>query len=293
MSQGGGLVVALGGGTARAMSHVGVLQAFEAAGVAPSGLAGTSFGALVAAAFALEPDAERTASLLLAPRRRQVWAQALDFGLHRASLVHGVKLERWLDRTVFRGATFGDLSLPLAIATTSLATGETYLPDSGSLAKAVVASCALPLLFAPVRYGEHYVVDGGFLEAVPFRAGLSLEHRLLLGVNTGIDTEQARLVRWLQRARGRRGMRRFAQFVSSRSLDSAIGRQLRGLGIAGRSYSSAQLVPEGAHLLRIDPRIAWWDFHRTHEAVEAGRTAAGRLLDDGFAIEPAAADGVE
>ncbi len=282
MASGPELVVALGGGTARAMAHVGVLQALKEAGIAPEASAGTSFGAIVAALYSLDVPLPEMHRLLTDPSAREVWSQGLDFGLHRLSLVHGRRLEHWLDSRLYHGATFADLKRPLAIATTSLTHGDLHLVQEGSLAKAVVASCSLPLLFAPVRIGGQWLVDGGFVEAVPFRSALTLGGRHLLGINTGIDTEQAGMVRWLRRVRQRAWARGFSDWSVSRSVDRSAGRALRGLGWAARSYARAQPVPDGASLLRVDPGIAWWDFHKTDQAVEAGYRAARSAIAGGL-----------
>lgn len=282
-TQGGGLAMALGGGTARAMAHVGVLEAFEEHGLPPTAVAGTSFGAIVAAVYALQLGREETRRVLLAPDSREVWSQALDFGLHQCSLIGGRRLERWLDRRIFHGATFADVKIPLVIAVTSLQDGELRLVTSGTLARACVASCALPLLLPPVRYDDDYVVDGGFVEAVPFTAGLSLGQPALVGVHTGIDAEKARMVRTLRTARERRVWRRLNEYSVTRSLRNPFGRTLRGLGWAARSYARPQLVPEGARLMSVNPGIAWWDFHRTADALELGLARARELLDQGFA----------
>lgn len=281
MNPGNGLTVALGGGTARAMAHVGVLLALEEAGIRPAAVAGTSFGAIIAALYALGLSAAELQRLLTAPRSRHIWAQALDPAPGAFSLVRGRKLERWLDATLFSAAGFGDATMPLSIATTSLGTGELTALTSGPLARAVVASCSLPLLFAPVRIGESWLVDGGFVEAVPFQSGLTLGDGLLLGINTGIDTEEAGMVRWLRRVRQRQWARSFSGWSISRRLSSAPGRAFRGLGWAARSYARPQVPPAGAALLRVDPGIAWWDFHRTRQAVDAGRVTAQQWLNAG------------
>src|SRR5690625_6791236 len=97
MNPGNGLTVALGGGTARAMAHVGVLLALEEAGIRPAAVAGTSFGAIIAALYALGLPAAELQRLLTAPRSRHIWAQALDPAPGAFSLVRGRKLERWLE----------------------------------------------------------------------------------------------------------------------------------------------------------------------------------------------------
>ncbi len=274
--------MALGGGTARAMAHVGVLEAMEEFGITPEGAAGTSFGAIVAAAWALGMGLPEVRRRLLRPGSREVWMQAIDFGLHKASLVHGLKLERWLDRTVFEGATFADVRHPLVIATTSLIDGELFLVRDGSLARACVASCSLPVLFAPVIVEGVPVVDGGFVEAVPFRAAQALGLPVIVGVHTGIDADKARMVATLRGAREQSLFNRLADSFSRASLGWPPGQLMRGVGWAARSYARPQLVPEGSVLLRVNPDISWWDFHRTAEALAAGRQSAQLQLAAGI-----------
>lgn len=267
------------------MAHVGVLLALEEAGVQPVAAAGTSFGAIVAALHALGVPPAEMRRLLTAPAAREVWAQGLDFGAHRFSMIHGRRLERWLDSTLYHGATFADLQRPLVIATTSLSTGDLKRVTTGSLARAVLASSSLPLLFSPVQIDGEWLVDGGFIEAVPFRSGHSLGGGRLLGINTGIDTENAGMVRWLRRMRQRAWARDFSEWSVSRPVSHAAGRALRGLGWAAKSYARAQIMPDGAGLLRVNPQIAWWDFHRMDQAVEAGLAVTRQAIKGGLLTE--------
>lgn len=276
------LVLALGGGTARAMAHVGVIRALNERGIEPAGMAGTSFGAIVAALWALGTGVDEMEQLLTEPAAREVWAQGLDFGLHTFSLIHGRRLERWLDARLYRGASFDDLSRPLVIATTNLNDGGLELITGGRLASAVVASCSLPLLFAPVHRNGHWLVDGGFVEAVPFQAAASLGEARLLGVHTGIDTERAAMARWIVRTRERAWAGRLVGWGVSRSLDTAAGRVLRGLGWGARKYGLSPIMPREAMLLQVNPGIAWWDFHRTDLAVQAGVESARAAFDSGL-----------
>jgi NTE family protein len=275
------LGVAFGGGTARAIAQAGALKVLEDHDLAPSAVAGTSFGAIVAALYALHGSAAEVERIISGQRTATIWKQTLDFGLHQASIVHGGRLERWLDTEVFGGATFADTQKQLIIACTELERGSLVLLRSGSLARAVMASSSLPGLLASVRIDGQYLVDGGFIEAVPFLAAQALEPRLTLGLHAGIDTEHSRVVHTLQQLSRRQWARNVVQGMASARIHSAPGRLLRGIAWAGRSYLRPQPVPEGALLLRINPRIAWWDFHRSQEAIAAGEKAMLQALAPG------------
>lgn len=284
--------VALGGGTARAFAHVGVLKVLADAGLSPGLLSGTSFGALIAAHYALYEDAEALWRWAETFPAREVWQQGLDFGLHRAALVEGGRVEGWLERTVFHGATFADLKLPLHITCTDVRTGELIVLHSGSqgapgsyhgsIAQAVRASCALPGITRAFEVEGRLLIDGGFVSPVPV-APLVTETRFTLGVHTGIAVEKARAIRRFRTLHtspfGQRWNQRFLG-----APDHAYGTLLRGLARAGASYTKDPLqdlleLPD-ALLLRVDPPVAWWDLHRAAAGAEAGARAMRRALPE-------------
>ena len=278
--------VALGGGTARAFAHVGVLKVLAEAGLSPDVLSGTSFGALIAAHYALYQDADKLTHWAATFPAREVWGHGLDFGLHRAALVEGGRIEGWLERTLFYGATFADLKLPLHITCTDIHTGELVVLNRhsyhGSIARAVRASCALPGITRAVAVEGRLLIDGGFVSPVPVTPLLA-EAQFVLGVHTGIAVEQARLIQRFRTfhasATGQRWHRRFLG-----APEHAYGTLLRGLAWAGASYTRDPLeelmtLPE-ALLLRVDPPIAWWDLHRAAAGAAAGARAMRRALPD-------------
>jgi predicted acylesterase/phospholipase RssA len=290
--------VALGGGTARAFAHVGVLSVLDEAGVRPDVLSGTSFGALIAAHYALYGDAEALRRWTETFPARELWRQGLDFGLHHAALVEGGRVEGWLERTLFHGATFADLRRPLHITCTDVDTGELVVLRHGSLARAVRASCALPAVTRAVEVGGRTLIDGGFASPVPV-APLLREAGFVLGVHTGIAAEKAQLIRLFRRLHASRfggwWHRRFL-----RAPGHPYGTLLRGLARAGASYSGdfyegfygqSAGMPHEVFFVRVDPPVAWWDLHRAAEAAAAGERAARRALPELAArLKPAEPD---
>ena len=280
------LGVALGGGTARAFAHVGVLKVLAAAGLSPDVLSGTSFGALIAAHYALYQDADKLTRWAETFPAREVWQHGLDFGLHRAALVEGSRIEGWLERTLFYGATFADLKLPLHITCTDIHTGELVVLNRasyhGSLARAVRASCALPVITRAFELESRLLIDGGFVSPVPVTPLLG-QAQLVLGVHTGIAVEKARsIARFRKFHASPFGQRWHERFLGAP--EHAYGTLLRGLARAGASYTrdplEELLALPNAFLLRIDPPLAWWDLHRAAAAAEAGEKATRRTLPE-------------
>lgn len=156
------LGLALGGGFARGIAHIGVLRAFEEAGIRIDFLAGTSVGALIGAAYASGAtldDLERQGST----------THFRDFGrwtLSRMGMASNERLEDFLRKfTTVR--FFEEMKIPFTIVATDLILGESVYFTEGEIGPALRASCAYPGLFLPVQYEGHYLVDGFLTEAVP------------------------------------------------------------------------------------------------------------------------------
>ena len=274
--------VALGGGSARALAHIGALKALEARSLVPGAVAGTSSGALVAALYALGMPATELEHRARSLNILEFWSQALDFGLHRASLIHGQRFQNWLDRKFFYGATFESLEVPLAIACTDINTGDLVVLREGSVAKAVVASCAFPGFFAAVPWGSHLLVDGGLVATVPFSALDGMGTTLRIGLHAGIPTAESRLVdtmrRWQASARGRRLQ---DKLLSVRGGNAWAG-LLRGLARVQASYEQGVAAPPGALLISTNPPLSWWDFHKSPQAIDAGERVTLEALERFF-----------
>ncbi|HET8984499.1 MAG TPA: patatin-like phospholipase family protein, partial [Trueperaceae bacterium] len=232
-----GLGIALGGGAARGLAHVGALKALDAAGIRVSGVAGTSYGAVIAALYALGSPAVELERVIRSQDVAELWRQGFDFGLHEGALIRGKRLADWLDRKYFFGATFADTHIPLAVACTDLIGGRLVVLREGSIAQAVRASCALPGIFAPVRLGRAVLIDGGMFETVPFRALATLPVKTSVGVHAGVDVSRSRLIMRIRRfnasRQGRALHRRTARMVPH----GPFGQVIKGLAVSLRSYS--------------------------------------------------------
>lgn len=274
------LGLALGGGTARGLAHIGALKVLESRGLGPDVIAGTSYGAVIAALYAIGMPAVELEQLVRRQNILELWSTSLDFGLHRCSFIHGRRLERWLDRKVFFGATFADCMMPLAVACTDVATGDLRVVREGPLARAVVASSALPAIFAPVVIDGRVLIDGGFVEAVPFRALQTLQPGRVIGVHAGVDPESSAIVRILRRIAASRFGLAWSNMSEGLQPSTSLRSLARGISCALASYSCAQTVPPGALLVTADPPLSWWDFHRSPEAIAAGERAMNRALEE-------------
>lgn len=159
--------LALSGGGARGLAHVGVLQILEENGVPITAIAGTSMGAYVGAVYAAGLGGNEMEKLAREIKDRRTLLNLLDPIFPPSSgLIRGDKIRKHLERTL-GSRTFADLNLPLLIVATDLDTLDAHLFDSGSVAEAVHASAAIPGICAPVTLHGRRYTDGGAAEPLP------------------------------------------------------------------------------------------------------------------------------
>jgi NTE family protein len=167
-----GVSVVLGGGGARALAHIGLLQALEEAGVPVDAIGGTSMGSVVAAAYAC---GRSPAEMLRLFRERVPDGRALrDVDFPALSLFSGRKLDELL-RFAFEDLDVSDAWIPCFCVSADIAGARMVVHDRGPLWEAVRASCSLPGVFPPVYVDDSLLVDGGVMDNVPI-AVMEREH---------------------------------------------------------------------------------------------------------------------
>jgi NTE family protein len=137
-------------------AHAGVVAALEEAGVRPAKVSGASAGALIAAAVASGLTTEQTKALLFNVKREDFWDPRAGFGY-----LHGQKFAALLERNFVR--TFEEAVVPIDVAVFDVFRMKTEFIGSGDLISAIHASCAVPLMFHPVKREGRWLLDGGVL----------------------------------------------------------------------------------------------------------------------------------
>lgn len=244
-----GVGLALGGGFARGYAHLGVLRVLEEQQIPISCISGSSIGSILGAAYA---SGARLANII--EKCRQI--RFRDFARWRVSRFGLASNERLgaLVQRFFDSRQFEDLSIPTAIVATDLGTGDPVLFTQGALADAIRASCAFPGLFEPVQIGTRYLADGGLVAPVPTRAARALGADIVIGVSVGMHD-------------GEPGAPSNIFQVVSRAVTAAQKNQLE----AWERHASLVLRPSVQG-------IAWNDFERIDESMEAGAIAARNAL---------------
>jgi len=156
--------LALGAGSARGLSHLGVLKAFKEAGITPAYICGTSIGSMMGAVYAsgnIDAVEELMRSITLGKM-----ANYLDFTIPRQALMEGDKIMDLLHK-IIPVSNFDKLEIPFSAVACDIHTGRQVLLDSGDVHTAVRASISLPGIFLPVKHDGMWLVDGGLVNPVP------------------------------------------------------------------------------------------------------------------------------
>jgi NTE family protein len=241
--------LALAGGFARGIAHIGVLRAFRDAGVPIDCVAGTSVGALIGAGYCAGVPLEKMEEIGQA-------TTFADFGRWTPSwlgLATNQRMEKYLARMT-PATTFAELKTPLAISATDINEGVTIYYMNGAIAPPLRASCAYPGLFVPIQYEGRTLVDGFLTSPVP------VEGALLQGADFVIAV-------YLEA--GGISNPRTAVDIISRSFNII----QKHTDVSWRQQADVVIEPDVSN-------FAWDDFTKTPELIAAGEAAALKVMPE-------------
>lgn len=152
-------------------AHVGFLKALDELQMTPSAYSGSSAGAIVAAAAARGMPTKEIEKLVLGVSRKEFWDPCLGFGLLR-----GRKMQNLLEKEI--GTDFNQLQKPLRVSVFDITKRSTTVFTSGDLARVIRASCAVPLMFHPVRIHRRFYFDGGIQDKMAIH-GIHTDEKIL------------------------------------------------------------------------------------------------------------------
>ncbi|HSE15924.1 MAG TPA: patatin-like phospholipase family protein [Pyrinomonadaceae bacterium] len=236
--------LALSGGAARGMAHVGVLRALLENGIRIDCVAGTSAGSIVAGAFASGMPIEEISEF----GRKLRWRDIGRVTMSRLGIQSNERLEQYL-RARLPVTKFEELRVPFAAVATDLNTGQAIvLKDEGDVPFAIRASCTIPGWYVPVLDQEgRQLVDGGLVAVIPASVTRALGADIVIAVDVNSEG---------------------ATFITPSS--SVIGVLLQSMMVVQKTASRHQL--EMSNLV-ISPKVGhirWDEMGRADELMEAG-----------------------
>ena len=246
--------LALSGGAARGIAHVGVLRALAENNIPIDAIAGASAGALIGGCYASGLSLERLEQMARTFRWRHTsWLSFTGLGLQS-----NARLEKFLRRNL-PVTRFEDLKIPLAVMVTELRKGESIVfRDSGDLPFAIRASCCVPALYQPVRDREgRFLIDGGIVNNLPISQTRDLGADIVIAVDVNFDG-----ARFFDRPRTALGVLTYV-FVA---VERIVSNQERGT-------ADLMIAPKVGH-------IRWDQTRRSEELIKLGYEAGLAAIDD-------------
>ena len=246
--------LALSGGAARGMAHVGVLKVLLENKIPIDCVAGTSAGALVGGAFASGMSISQIAEMCAKVR----WSLLGRFAFSRFGILSTEPMRKYI-RENLPVSRFEDLILPFACVATDLNTGDAVvMKETGDLAAAITASCAIPGIYVPVTSEDgRMLVDGGIAEIIPTETARNLGADFVIAVD----------VNW-----------EGAKFLGAPQ--TVLGVFFQSAMMLMRTVSKHQLNSANVVIRPAVGHLRWDEVGRSKEFIEAGERAALAAIDE-------------
>ncbi len=258
--------LALSGGGARGLAHIGVLKVLEREDIPVDFLAGTSMGGIIAAAYAAGLSIEYIEKEALRMGRLRNLITLMDRSLPRLGLFEGQKVQEYLAGHL-GDITFDELKIPLALVAVDLETGEEVVLRKGRVVDAVRATISLPGVFAPYRLDGRLLVDGGVLNNLPADVVREMGADAVIAVDVGIKPED--LPHFLEAEKKRLPLTQIPLIIETLR---------RTVGIM-EGWINAQKLAQAKPEVLIKPALSddiglFVGFNRVAECIAAGEEAA-------------------
>ncbi len=278
------VALALGGGAARGMAHLGVLKVLEEHGLIPDLIVGTSFGALIGAAYAskkysisdlidklrfiiysdefkelgigLINNIDRKKNIRLIKKLRSSFNELKFYHalFKKKYIVANSKFEKVV-RLLLPDINIEDLPLKFGTVALDLRLKQEYLMDKGSLIKSVLASCCIPGIFQPVKMNNTLLVDGGWVNNVP----VPFARRLGADKIMAVDVSNP--------------------FLKKIDYKSGLGLLWIADNITSKILKNYQILTADLVISPIVKKVEWFEFNRFNKIVEYGEKSALKHLD--------------
>ena len=161
------LGLALSGGGARGLAHIGFLKVLEREHIPVDYLSGTSMGSIIGAAYARGMELSQMEEEVLNSTTTRSMMRLVSLSPPTRGFLEVNKVRSVLSRFIPEALTFDELNIPLAVCATDLIHSEAVSLYKGEVLPAVMASCAVPGIFPAVNYPPYRLVDGGVLNNLP------------------------------------------------------------------------------------------------------------------------------
>lgn len=262
--------VALGGGGARGLPHLGVLRVLEREGIPVDLVTGTSMGALIGGAYAAGFSAEEMCAetIKLGKLKRLVtfvdWWPSL-------SGQSGRQVMDYLQTYIGMNRIFSELARPLAVMAVDLNTGQPVTMREGYVVEALRASMSVPGVYQPVEIGQKRLIDGGVLNNVPADVARAMGADVVIAVDVMPQVGEAMKATTAE------------EMAEGGSFFTPLIDDLWETLIVVMAHNTARILQEASPQVVIRPEIPdsvslFLGFHRVKELIQIGEEATTAVL---------------
>jgi NTE family protein len=248
--------LALGGGAARGLAHIGVLEVLEKEGIPIDMIAGTSMGAIIGGVYAKTSTAQGMRPVAIAFGFRKI-RYFSDFTIPRTGIIKGKRIEDELKMVIGTNTEFKDLRIPFSCVAVDIDNGDEVVIKEGKVWEAVRASSSIPVIFQMVKWQGRNLVDGGLMNPVPTKTVRDMGADFVISVNVlpykaESDNREPSIFSIMMKA---------FYILDSKFIETSL------------SAADAVIEPDVVH-------IAFTDFQRAEECIERGVTAAKKIVPE-------------
>jgi NTE family protein len=272
--------LALGGGAAFGLSHLGVLKVLEENEIPIDMVVGCSIGSMVAVSYAAGFRVDDMISRTTSMGSTKYVATGLDFTLSRPGLMGGDSLRSRFTPLLGDHKTFEDLLLPCRTVATDIESGELVSIGRGTLEDAYRASIGVPLVLAPTVLDGRVLVDGGVADPVPAETARHMGADLCIGVpvvppmKKGVITQ---ISKWTNRLNL---MNPFAYLSGTKDMPNSFDITMNSLQTLQHELGRYKVMSADVSIAPELSDFTWTDFDRAAELIDRGVEAAEAALPD-------------
>jgi NTE family protein len=274
----------LGGGGARGLAHVGVIEILEKENIPIDFITGSSMGALIGGVYAQNPDAsllrEKVENFIKGPKFKALGVDnfrqkkikdpddvlsqlaqevkrriVINLAAHRKSLLKFERLKLAVE-DLLEDTEIEDCIIPFACVAADLISGEEVVFKSGSIRKAVEGSSAIPGFIQPVEYNGRQLIDGSIINNFPIQPAIELGADLTIAINVSL------------------------QFEENSNINNVIDIVMRSAQITTKKLNELLKNQSDFIILPEIGDIHWSEFNRIDEIIEKGRLATKVKIPD-------------
>jgi NTE family protein len=274
--------IALSGGGARGLSHIGVLKVLEELGVEIDVISGTSMGAVIGSFYCSGTGVDQMKDYV----ESLDWKSFLLFSdfsfIKSGGMINGRRVEEVLDR--FLGnKSFEDCKIKFNCTAVDIISREEVILDSGPLKDAVRASISIPGLFSPVCFKDKILIDGGIIEPLPTKSIKELKPDIIIGSSIVFENQDRIKALCESEDRpneeSRRGLKRFkagskrkvSNIPANTIIDISLNIMHREMTLPYLDYADILIEPEVGDL-------GFMDFTKGREMIARGVEAAQKMV---------------